>query len=87
MNPSKEEQKKMIIDMMEMDELSGLYREMSPIVEEKHYNVMFSYKGKSVKVELVNGEDLIKLADIFSNFLTENGIKNRKVIIDSNKEM
>ena len=42
----------------------------------KPFNATFSHKGDSVTVHLLNAEDVLKLADVFSQFLTENGIDN-----------
>jgi hypothetical protein len=40
------------------------------------FSVTFTWSGKSVTVQLDNGEDVLKLANIFSEFLTNNGITN-----------
>jgi hypothetical protein len=40
------------------------------------FSVTFSWSGKSITVQLENGEDVLKLANIFSEFLTNNGITN-----------
>ena len=40
------------------------------------FSVTFTWSGKSVTVQLDNGEDVLKLAQIFSEFLTNNGITN-----------
>jgi hypothetical protein len=40
------------------------------------FSVTFTWSGKSVTVQLENGEDVLKLANIFSEFLTNNGITN-----------
>jgi hypothetical protein len=40
------------------------------------FSVTFTWSGKSVTVQLHNGEDVLKLANIFSEFLTNNGITN-----------
>jgi len=39
-------------------------------------SVTFTWSGKSITVQLENGEDVLKLANIFSEFLTNNGITN-----------
>lgn len=54
-------------------------------INEKPFNVTFSHKGDSVIVHLLNGEDVLKLADVFSQFLTENGIDNWVERKDKNK--
>jgi hypothetical protein len=41
------------------------------------FSVTFSWKGNAIKVELVNGEDILKLADMFSKVLTENNIEHK----------
>jgi hypothetical protein len=40
------------------------------------FSVTFTWSGKSITVQLDNGEDVLKLANIFSEFLTNNGITN-----------
>lgn len=40
------------------------------------FSVTFSWKEKRIKVQLNNGEDVLKLAEIFSNMLTNNNIQN-----------
>jgi hypothetical protein len=46
------------------------------------FSVTFTWIGKSITVQLENGEDVLKLAKILSDFLTKNGIKN-KIINES----
>ena len=41
------------------------------------FNVAFRWKGESITVQLENGEDVLKLAQLFSDFLTSNGIPNK----------
>jgi hypothetical protein len=41
------------------------------------FSTTFSWQGNAIKVELVNGEDVLKLADIFSKMLTENNIEHK----------
>lgn len=41
------------------------------------FSVTFTWNGKSIKVELDNGEDVLKLGKIFSEFLISNGISNK----------
>ena len=50
--------------------------EFPQYINEMPFNVTFSHKGDSVIVHLLNGEDVLKLADVFSQLLTENGIDN-----------
>jgi hypothetical protein len=40
------------------------------------FNIRFSYAGKSVNISLLKGNDVFKLAEIFQNILTENGIEH-----------
>jgi hypothetical protein len=39
------------------------------------FNIRFSYGGKSVNISLLKGNDIFKLAEVFENILTENGIE------------
>jgi len=41
------------------------------------FNVAFSWKGERITVQLENGEDVLKLAQLFSDFLTSNSIPNK----------
>jgi hypothetical protein len=41
------------------------------------FNITFNWKEKTVKVELENGEDVLRLATIFSDMLTLNGIPHK----------
>lgn len=43
---------------------------------ENPFAVTFNWQYNSITVRLKNGEDVLKLANIFSNMLTENGIEN-----------
>lgn len=45
-------------------------------LEPMNFSITFSYGGKRKTVILNNGEDLLKLADIFSEFLSNNNIPN-----------
>jgi hypothetical protein len=40
------------------------------------FSVTFTWSGKSITVQLENGQDVLKLANIFSKFLSNNGIPN-----------
>jgi hypothetical protein len=40
------------------------------------WGVQFTWKDKSVKVTLKNGEDLIKVAEMLSGLFTASGIEN-----------
>ena len=46
------------------------------ILNPETFSITFYWKNKYVKVKLKNGDDIIKLADIFSNMLIENGIES-----------
>ena len=50
--------------------------ETSGTLIEQPFAVKFNWQYKSLTVRLKNGEDILKLANIFSNMLTENGIEN-----------
>lgn len=43
---------------------------------ENPFSVTFNWQYNSITVRLKNGEDVLKLANIFSNMLTENRIEN-----------
>jgi hypothetical protein len=44
-------------------------------VAELPFYVNFSYGGKSVRISLIKGEDVFKLAEIFKNMLEQNMIE------------
>ena len=41
------------------------------------FNISFSYKSDTIKITLVNGEDLLKIAMLLSELMTKNGIQNK----------
>ena len=41
------------------------------------FSITFSFKDNYTKIQLVNGDDVFKLADIFSKMLTENNIEHK----------
>jgi hypothetical protein len=41
------------------------------------FSVTFSWQGQSITVQLEKGEDVLKLAKIFSDFLSSNYIHNK----------
>jgi hypothetical protein len=41
------------------------------------FAITFSWKDNYTKIQLVNGDDVFKLADIFSKMLTENNIEHK----------
>jgi hypothetical protein len=43
------------------------------------FSVTFSWQEQRITVQLENGEDVLKLAQIFSKFLTNNGIPNKVI--------
>ena len=45
-------------------------------LKEQPFSITFNYNGKSIEVKLKNGEDLLLIAKIFSDFLTKNNIDN-----------
>lgn len=46
------------------------------IPSQEPFSITFTWMDKYATVKLKNGEDVLKLADIFSNMLIENGIEN-----------
>jgi hypothetical protein len=44
---------------------------------DKTFNIAFNWKEKTVKIELENGEDVLRLATIFSDMLTTNKIPHK----------
>jgi hypothetical protein len=46
------------------------------------FKVTFTWEEKQIAVQLDNGEDVLKLANLFSNFLTSNNIPNTVSEID-----
>jgi len=50
---------------------------LSPSSSPEEFSIRFSWKGDAIKVELENGEDVLKLGEIFSDFLTSNNIPNK----------
>ncbi len=53
-----------------------LVLEEVPKIEIPTFSVVFSWKEKSLKVKLENGEDVIKLGELFSKILIYNNIPN-----------
>jgi len=45
------------------------------IIEEP-FNITFTWNKESIKIQLTNGEDLFKIAYLFSKFLDKNDINN-----------
>jgi hypothetical protein len=52
-------------------------------LEQTSFSVTFSWQESNLTVKLDKGDDVLKLAKIFSDFLTNNGIPN--TIINKNK--
>jgi hypothetical protein len=48
-------------------------------LEPSPFAITFSWKGNYTTIQLVNGDDVFKLADIFSKMLTENNIEHKIV--------
>jgi hypothetical protein len=46
-------------------------------LEPTPFAIAFSWKGDYTKIQLANGDDVFKLADIFSKMLTENNIEHK----------
>jgi len=74
---SKEQQKKLITEIMNEDAKDGLYTSITP--QEVPFNVTFTWGGQTIKVELDNGEDVLKLAAVFSNMLSANNISHKVI--------
>ena len=51
-------------------------KEGNTTIEAQPWGVQFTWKDKSVKITLKNGEDLIKVAEMISGLLTASGIEN-----------
>ena len=49
----------------------------SPKYIEEPFSVTFSHKEEYITVKLDNGEDVLKLAQIFSDMLSNNNIPNK----------
>ena len=54
-------------------------------IAELPFNIRFSYGGKSVNISLLKGNDIFKLAKVFENILTENGIEYDVETIENNQ--
>ena len=93
-----DKQKQLLTEIMNEDAKHCIYKfnnanaklgmnESNPIgtlqLEEMPFNVKFLWKNLSAEVVLENGEDVLKLAQIFSNMLHSNNIPN-KLIYESN---
>lgn len=46
---------------------------------EQPFGMVFSWKGKQIAINLKNGEDVLKLADLFEKFLQSNSIPCERV--------
>ena len=46
-------------------------------LEPTPFTITFSFKDSYTTIQLVNGDDVFKLADIFSKMLTENNIEHK----------
>jgi hypothetical protein len=46
-------------------------------LEPASFAITFNWKDNYTTVQLVNGEDVFKLADLFSKILTENNIEHK----------
>jgi hypothetical protein len=61
----------------ELNQTAITYSPITPV-----FSISFSWNRERITVQLENGEDVLKLAQLFSEFLTTNGIPN-KVIKES----
>ena len=43
------------------------------------FSVTFNWQGQYITVQLESGEDVLKLAQLFSDFLSSNGIPNKVI--------
>ena len=43
----------------------------------KEFMLSFTWQDETIAIQLVNGGDVLKLADIFSKMLTENNIEHK----------
>jgi hypothetical protein len=68
---------KLLTEIMESDAKDGLYEEPILSLKETPFAISFTWKEKTIKVELENGEDVLKLATIFSDMLSLNGIPHK----------
>ena len=71
----KKEQAKLITEIMEADAKDGLYT-LSQSMMPNSWSIEFTWKDKSAKITLANGEDLLKIAQLLSDVLKLNGIEN-----------
>jgi hypothetical protein len=47
------------------------------ILPAKEFMLSFTWQDETIAIQLVNGGDVLKLADIFSKMLTENNIEHK----------
>jgi hypothetical protein len=59
----------------------GLYEEPNKVLylKETPFNISFSWKDQKINVQLENGEDVLKLATIFSDMLSANNIPHKVI--------
>lgn len=63
-----------------MDNNEFLNPENHPALNlEQPFGMVFSWKGKEVAINLKNGEDVLKLADLFEKLLENNSIPYERV--------
>ena len=55
---------------------------MTTIQEQKNFGMTFSNGSKSIKITLVNNDDVFKLADIYVNMLLDNNIEFTREVND-----
>ena len=52
-------------------------------IEEYPFSISFTWKYKTINIRLDNGQDVIKIGEIFAKFLEKNGIPNKVTIIQN----
>lgn len=64
--------------MEQQEEPKSILREImfGKTPEPEPWSITFSWKNEAVKIKFKNGEDILKLAEVFSQYLTANGIEN-----------
>ena len=65
-----------MVNKQEQNKLPGT---LSVRNQEVPFNVTFRWGGKIIIVELENGEDVLRLADVFSNMLSANNILHKVI--------
>lgn len=71
-----EEQNQFRLDTPKLSTGMGNFK-FSPIDIQQPFSIKFSHKEEYITVQLENAEDILKLAQIFSNMLSNNNIPNK----------